>query len=156
MRVWQVDDNFKKNFLASKLDELFRICKLIGVEPNFDVLIVECETLEEYRALTGRTYAISAVYSNGSIVTQPFDVLRSKGLLEETLLHELVHHITALNFDLPSWMQEGLILYLMGRKPEELLGYHRRCLLRFMKEVHYEEIPIFLDRHRRVPAVEHR
>lgn len=117
-----------------------------------NVRIVECESLEEFHKLTARPYSIAAVYSMGTIWMQPFNILRSKDLLEETLLHELLHHILSLNFDLPMWAQEGLILYLTGVKSEDLSGHHKSYLLRFLREVHHEEISSFINRHRRVLA----
>ncbi|WP_448535712.1 hypothetical protein [Pseudothermotoga sp.] len=156
MRIWRVDEPFLKDLLRTGLDKLVRICDSLRVEVNLDVLIVECETLNEFHQLTGRAYVIGAVYSKGIIVSQPFEVLRSKGVLEDVLLHELLHHIVSLNFDLPNWMQEGLILYLTGTQPEKLSGRHKEYLLSFMREVRYEEIPTFLDRHRRRSDAEFR
>lgn len=140
--------------LKSKLAELKRICEVLKVKPSFEVLIVECETLEEFRRITNRPYSIGAVYSKGVIVTQPFTVLMSKGVLEEVFVHELLHHTISINFDLPSWVQEGLILYLTGAQIEKLPFYHRGCLLRFMKEVDHEKIDDLLARHRRIPHSE--
>ncbi|MGE0032926.1 hypothetical protein [Pseudothermotoga sp.] len=156
MRIWRVDELFISSFLRTRLEELLRICDLLNVEPDFNVVIVECETLKDFHSLTGRTYVIGAVYSKGIIVSQPFEVLRSKGVLEDVLLHELLHHIILLNFDLPSWMQEGLILYLTGAKPQKLSGRHKEYLLRFMREVSYEEIPLVVDRYRRRSDIESR
>ncbi|WP_448522014.1 hypothetical protein [Pseudothermotoga sp.] len=156
MRIWRADELFLKDLLRTELDKLVRICDFLKVEVNLDVLIVECETLSEFHQLTGRAYAVGAVYSRGIIVSQPFEVLRSKGVLEDVLLHELLHHIVSLNFDLPNWMQEGLILYLTGAKPQKLSGRHKEYLLRFMREVSYEEIPLVVDRYRRRSDIESR
>lgn len=156
VRLWRADEFLVSGFLRTRLEELVRICDLLGVEPNFDVLIVECETLSEFYQLTGRAYVIGAVYSKGIIVSQPFEVLRSKGVLEDVLLHELLHHIVSLNFDLPDRMQEGLILYLTGAKPQKLSGRHKEYLLWFMREVSYEEIPLVVDRYRRRSDIESR
>ncbi|WP_345966771.1 hypothetical protein [Pseudothermotoga sp.] len=120
------------------------------VELDTNVRIVECESLGEFHKLTARPYSIAAVYSTGTIWIQPFKILRSKDIFEETLLHELLHHIISLNFDLPTWAQEGLILYLTGAKPENLVGYHKGYLLRFLKEVRHEDILSFIDHHRRI------
>ncbi|WP_448523887.1 hypothetical protein [Pseudothermotoga sp.] len=154
MRIWRADELFLKDLLRNELDKLVRICDFLKVEVNLDVLIVECETLSEFHQLTDRAYAIGAVYSRGIIVSQPFEVLRSKGVLEDVLLHELLHHIVSLNFDLPNWVQEGLILCLTGTQPEKLSGRHKECLSKFIREVRHEEIPTFLDRHRRRSVVE--
>ncbi|KAF2959072.1 hypothetical protein AS159_04580 [Thermotoga sp. Ku-13t] len=144
----------ERGLLKSKLVELKRICEVLKIEPSFEVLIVECETLEEFHRITNRPYSIGAVYSKGVIVTQPFAVLRSKGVLEEVLVHELLHHVISINFDLPGWIQEGLILYLTGAQIEKLPFHHRECLLRFMREVDHEEIDDLLARYRRIPCFE--
>jgi hypothetical protein len=156
VRIWRADELFVRGILRTRFEELIRICNLLEVELDFNVLIVECETLNEFHQLTGRAYVIGAVYSKGIIVSQPFEVLRSKGVLEDVLLHELLHHVVSLNFDLPNWMQEGVILYLTGARPQKLSGRHREYLLRFMKEVSYEEIPLVVDRYRRHLNVEPR
>jgi len=113
-----------------------------------NVLVCECSSLEEFGKITGMPYHVGAVYSEGTIYTQPFRILRSKGCLEDTLLHELLHHVLQLNFELPRWMEEGLVLTLLGVRPEQVTGFHRESLLRFLREVDYEEIPSLLDRHR--------
>ncbi len=156
MRIWRANDLIERGLLNSKLAELRRICEVLKVEPSFDVLIVECEALEEFHRITNRLYSIGAVYSKGVIVTQPFTVLKSKGVLEEVLVHELLHHVISINFDLPGWVQEGLILYLTGAQVEKLPFHHRECLLRFMREVDHEEIDDLLARHRRIPYSEPR
>lgn len=138
--------------MSPALVDLKKVCEFLQVELDTNVLIIECESLEEFRMLTGKLYNVAAVYSKGKIWTQPFTILRSKGLLEEILVHELLHHVLSINFDLPVWMQEGLILYLTGIKPESLGGYHKYYLLRFLREVHHEEISSLVDCYRRIPV----
>ncbi|WP_296904844.1 hypothetical protein [Thermotoga sp.] len=137
------------------LDRFVEICEFLRVEPNMDVAIFECNSLEEYHRITGMPYYTGAIYHDGIIYTQPFETLRKKGCLEDVLLHELLHHVLEMYFDLPEWIEEGVILTLLGVKPEEVYGYHRECLLRITKVVRYEEIPDFVDRYRH-SSVEHR
>lgn len=151
-KIWTINELSLAGTLNPALADLKKICHLLQVELDTNVLIIECKSLEEFHTLTGKPYSIAAVYSKGVIWTQPFTILRSKGLLEEILTHELLHHVLSLNFDLPAWMQEGLILYLTGVKPENLGGHHKYYLLRFLREVHHEEIYSLVDRYRRIPV----
>ncbi|PLV59775.1 hypothetical protein AS005_00280 [Thermotoga sp. KOL6] len=137
------------------LDRFERICEFLGVEPDLNVTVFECSSLEEFNQMTGMGYHIGAVYVNGVVYTQPFAILKKKECFEDIILHELLHHVLQLNFHLPHWAEEGIILTLLGTKPEEIFGYHRECLLRFSEEVTYEEIPHFVDRYRR-SHLEHR
>ncbi|KUK22734.1 MAG: Uncharacterized protein XD57_1167 [Thermotoga petrophila] len=143
------------NLELVSIERFVKICEFLGVEPDTDVTIFEFSTLEEYSRITGMPYHIGAIYQDGIIYTQPFETLRRKGCLEDVFIHELLHHVLEKYFDLPEWVEEGMILLLLGVKPEEVYGYHRDCLLRIMKVVRYEEIPDFVDRYRR-SSVEHR
>ncbi|MEJ5230372.1 MAG: hypothetical protein WHT65_10260 [Pseudothermotoga sp.] len=130
------------------LDKLYQIARFLNIEVDLDVLLVESETLYEFHQLTERPYHIGAVYTDGVIVTQPFDILIKKDLLEQTIVHELLHHMFHKNFDMPKWFEEGLILYLTGERLENLKGEHRVYLDRFMREVSYEDIPNLVSRYR--------
>ncbi|MBZ4661026.1 MAG: hypothetical protein JG779_180 [Thermotoga sp.] len=131
------------------LDRFTKVCEFLRIEPNLDVMVFECESLEEFHEITGMPYHTGGVYHEGVIYTQPLDVLRRKNSLEETILHELLHHVLEMYFDLPRWMEEGVVLAVLGVKPEEVFGYHRDCLLRLIGKVRYEEIPDLVDRYRR-------
>lgn len=55
-----------------------------------------------------------------SIALQPLGLLARKGILDETLRHELthlvVHKLGAM--DVPRWFEEGFVLYLTGERVE--------------------------------------
>ncbi len=118
------DDLLGSDFLM----KVHRVCQMLRVEPDINLLIVECESLREFYDLTKKSYTIGAVYANNLIITQPFRILKAKGVLKETLLHEVLHHLVRKNFNLPEWFEEGFILYILGTKPHEVGGKHRLYL----------------------------
>ncbi|AEH51889.1 hypothetical protein [Pseudothermotoga thermarum] len=130
------------------LMKIHRICQMLKIEPDINLLIVECDTLKEFNELTKKPYSTGAVYVSNLIITQPFRILKAKGVFEETLLHEVLHHLIQKNFNLPEWLEEGFILYILGTKPNEISGKSRLYLQRFLSEVRYEEIPDLFDRYR--------
>ncbi|MGJ8455371.1 hypothetical protein ACSFC1_08715 [Pseudothermotoga sp. U03pept] len=123
------------------LNQLYRIADLLQIQVDFDVLLVETESIYEFHTLTGKPYHVGGIYVDGVIMTQPFDVLEKKGVLEQTIVHEMLHYLIQKSFTMPRWFEEGLILYLTGTRVEELKGEHRDYLERFMREVSYEDIP---------------
>jgi stage II sporulation protein D len=71
-------------------------------------------SLETYRNSTGEAGWIAA-YTRGHVISlQPLATLKSKGILESTLRHELTHLLveSRARKDTPLWFREGLVLYL--------------------------------------------
>lgn len=137
------------------LDRVFRIAKILQIDVELDVIFIECDNIYEFNRLTKKPYHVGAIYIDGMIITQPFSLLKQKGLLESTIEHELLHHLIEKNYSMPKWLQEGLILYLTGAKIEELKGDHKDALIRFMQEVSYENIPNYVARYRNDNRVNH-
>jgi len=122
------------------------VCEFLKVNPQFDVVVFECETLQEFHQLTSKPYFIGAVYKDGIVITQPFEVLRKKGVLQEIITHEVLHHVLQSNFKLPVWLEEGFILYETGAS----LYY----LEKFLREVPCEKIYAIMDSYRICDPVE--
>ena len=73
-------------------------------------------TLALFRDSTGEPGTVAASTRGRVIRLQPPAVLRSRGVLESTLLHELLHVLieTRARSGLPLWFREGLVVYLTG------------------------------------------
>lgn len=131
-----------------------QVCEFLKVNPQFDVVVFECETLQEFHQLTSKPYFIGAVYKDGIVITQPFEVLRKKGVLQEIITHEVLHHVLQSNFKLPVWLEEGFILYETGASLDQLYGNHKYYLEKFLREVPCEKIYAIMDSYRICDPVE--
>lgn len=127
----------------------YKICAEWNLEiPKGEVLIYETQSLKEFQNITSKTYTIGGLYSKGVIITQPFVVLKRKGLLEKIIIHELLHWVFQKNYRLPKWFEEGFIMMVLKINPQSLKGFHKLCLEKFIKEVKYEDIRLYIDSHR--------
>jgi stage II sporulation protein D len=78
-------------------------------------------TVAAFRDSTGEPGWVAASSRGGVIRMQPARALRSRGTLESTLTHELLHSLIESHAKpgLPIWFREGVVLYLAGgRKPK--------------------------------------
>jgi stage II sporulation protein D len=76
-----------------------------------------------FRDATGEPGSVAAATRGATIRMQPPALLRAKGVLETTLLHEMLHvamesHARA---ELPGWFREGVVLYLAGDRGADAL-----------------------------------
>jgi len=127
----------------------YRICVKWNLRiPEKDVVIYETRSLEEFHDITSQTYRMGGLYSDGVIIVQPFLVLKRKGLFERIIIHELLHWVLQENYELPKWFEEGFIMTVLEIRPQDLDGLHRFYLEKFLKEVKYEDIRLYLDSHR--------
>jgi stage II sporulation protein D len=76
-------------------------------------------SLPVYRDATGSGGSIAATSVGLLIRMQPAGLLRSRGVLHSTLLHEMLHVAIDVNAGpgLPPWYSEGLALFLSGTNP---------------------------------------
>jgi stage II sporulation protein D len=72
--------------------------------------------VETFRNATGEPGWVAAHTSRSRIDLQPTAILKSRGTLETTLRHELIHVLieSDSNADLPIWFREGLAAYFTG------------------------------------------
>lgn len=85
------------------------------VEPQpLDVLIHD--TTGDFVAATGQPWWAGAVTHDHLIQLQPLEILRSRGVLDQTLRHEYAHTvIEALSHGhAPRWLSEGLAAHIAG------------------------------------------
>mgnify|MGYP001582306145 CR=1 FL=1 len=82
----------------------------IGFRPRLRVY----PSVAAYRDATGEPGWIAASTSGQTVRLQPLRVLRSRGPLEATLLHEMLHLAvdSRAHPNTPPWFREGLVLYL--------------------------------------------
>lgn len=78
-------------------------------------------TISAFRDATGEPGTIAAVTRGSTIRLQPAEILRSKRVLESTLLHEMLHVAleaqSAPNH--PWWFREGFVLALADESPAD-------------------------------------
>lgn len=92
------------NDVISKLNIFLKEASL--TLPPTPVLIIEATNLEEFHKITGKPYSVGGVYCDFTIMIQPVEILRRKGVYEKVLLHELLHWTL---YGLEYKYQEGLI-----------------------------------------------
>lgn len=70
-----------------------------------------------FRDATGEPGTVAASTTDTAIRMQPAAVLRSRGVLESTLFHEMIHAVLDAHTrrDVPLWFREELAVYLEGR-----------------------------------------
>lgn len=72
-----------------------------------------------FRDATGESGTVAASTTGATIRMQPASVLRSRGVLESTVFHEMIHAVLEAHTrrDVPFWFREELAVYLEGRVP---------------------------------------
>ena len=83
-----------------------------------DVEIRVYPDLDNYRNSTGEPGTVAAYTEGRRIHMQPVEVLRSHGVLDSTIRHELFHVLVESRAvaGLPLWFREGLVQYLAGQR----------------------------------------
>jgi stage II sporulation protein D len=73
-------------------------------------------TVAAFRDATGLGGSVAASTRGKTVRLQPVGVLRSRGILESTLLHEMTHVLVEAEAhpSLPGWFREGVVLWLSG------------------------------------------
>lgn len=74
--------------------------------------------LDSFRNATGEPGWVAARTDGRRVHLQPVAVLESRGALESTVRHEMLHVVVESRAapGLPVWFREGLVEYLAGRK----------------------------------------
>lgn len=88
--------------------------KNVGSDVPFRVQLKIFATMDAYRDQTGQPGWVAASTRGHVIRLQPLATLKSKGVLESTLRHELLHLLVEekARAGTPVWFREGLVLYL--------------------------------------------
>jgi len=94
--------------------ELRAAVERTGLAPPERLQIRAYPDVETFRNATGEPGWVAAVTTGGMIELQPPAVLRSRGVLDSTLRHELFHALMEAHAapGLPLWFREGLVGYL--------------------------------------------
>lgn len=79
-----------------------------------DVLIHD--TTADFVAATGQPWWAAAVTHDNLIELQPLEILRSRGVLNQTLRHEYAHTVIEMlsHGHAPRWLEEGLAAHVAG------------------------------------------
>jgi stage II sporulation protein D len=91
-----------------------------------------------FRDATGESGAVAGSTRGRVVRLQPPGVLRARGTLERTLLHELLHVVVETNAAprLPAWFREEVVVYLAenrGRVKELAARHGRAAVLGWIK-----------------------
>jgi hypothetical protein len=115
------------------------------------ITIYECQNLIEFSKISGEPYSTGGIYKDGFIIIQPFKILKKKKLLKKILTHEILHYFIEQKYSPPVWLEEGYIEYVLNDIPEELEGYHKIYLEKFLKKVTDEKknIAILFNNYKR-------
>jgi stage II sporulation protein D len=86
----------------------------IGLPAPASIEIRIYPDIETFRNATGESGTVAGLTTGRRIALQPITTLRSRGVLESTLRHELTHVFleTQARPNLPIWFREGLAAYL--------------------------------------------
>jgi hypothetical protein len=68
----------------------------------------------DFAAWTGCSIWHGAALKDGELVVQPLEVLESRGVTEEVIVHEYVHLMLE-PYDVPLWLNEGLAVICSGQ-----------------------------------------
>lgn len=95
--------------------------KEIGWKLPFRVKLQTFPTLDRYRDSLGQPGWVAASTRVHTIRLQPLAELRSRGVLESTLRHELYHLLVEFRAKagIPVWFREGLVLYLSNPNAQD-------------------------------------
>jgi len=87
----------------------------LGWVSDREIIIRVYPDLESFRNATGEPGWVAARTSGRAIDLQPANILETRGVLRETLRHELLHQMveTHAASGLPVWFREGLVEWLM-------------------------------------------
>lgn len=82
--------------------------------PQLDVLIHD--TTADFVTATGQPWWAAAVAHDNVIELQPLEILRSRGVLNQTLRHEYAHTVIEMlsHGRAPRWLEEGLAAHVAG------------------------------------------
>jgi stage II sporulation protein D len=95
---------------------------LAGIAARPGIRVVVYPTLDAYRDATGEPGFVAGSTRGLTIHLQPAGSLRARGILEPTLLHEMLHALLAQRSrtPLPRWFGEGLVAALIGDSAGEV------------------------------------
>jgi stage II sporulation protein D len=95
--------------------------RLTGLAARPGIRVVVYPTLDAYRDATGEPGFVAGSTRELTIRLQPAGVLQARGILEPTLLHEMLHALLAQRSQtpLPRWFGEGLVAALTGGDADE-------------------------------------
>lgn len=78
-------------------------------------------TVAAFRDATGQPGTVAAVTTGSTIRMQPIATLRSRNVLDSTLLHEMLHVVMESNTTAqhPWWFREGMVLVIANEQPSD-------------------------------------
>jgi stage II sporulation protein D len=99
------------------------IARRVGQPVSGAVTLRFHPTVESFRRATGQAWWVAAATSGSTIELLPVSTLRSRGVLESTLRHELAHVATDPYLrNRALWVREGAAIHFAGEAYGELTG----------------------------------
>jgi hypothetical protein len=94
------------------------IARALGVPAPARVTLRVHPTADDYERATGAEWFTAGTVVNGELHLLPLAALRERGVLEQTVRHELVHVMTDQVLSRrPMWVREGAAIYFAGDRP---------------------------------------
>lgn len=93
-----------------------RVEKIIGLTHPRPFFIKVSSSTEHFVSETRCTWWRSGITKGDTIIIQPVNILKKKGILKHTLIHEYTHVVVnqSTHSKCPFWFNEGLAVYMSG------------------------------------------
>ena len=110
------DEGEREGIVKQTLKARDDLARRLGVAPPRVILRFH-PTTDDYERVTGQAWFTSGAVVKRELHLLPLAVLRSRGVLERTIRHELVHLMTDAPLDKrPAWVREGAAIYFAGEQ----------------------------------------
>lgn len=95
-----------------------RFLPLFKLDSNSRLEVMVCKDVEVFITLTGANWWNGGHYIFPVIYLQPLYILKERGILEETIIHEFIHYCIEkiCGKGCPLWLNEGIALHFSGGK----------------------------------------
>jgi stage II sporulation protein D len=116
VEVWTTDPGADAPLVAASDNTLHRAEDAAGFRGPAHVRVRVYPTVAQFRDATGEPGTVAASTVDTTVRLQPPALLRARGILDATLLHEMVHTTleTRTRPDIPDWFREELAATLSG------------------------------------------
>jgi stage II sporulation protein D len=136
VELWTTDPGADASLVEASDRALRRAEEAAGFQCPRRVRVRAYPTVAQFRDATGEPGTVAASTAGATVRLQPPALLRARGILDSTLLHEMVHATleTRTRPDIPDWFREGLASALSGgpvppRIASLLRQYNRTTLI---------------------------
>lgn len=118
VRVFAVEEPTLQELIPVADRALMEAERITGFRASMKPSVRSYPSLSIYRDATGDSGSVAATTSGSLIRMQPAGLLRSRGVLQSTMLHEMLHVLIEAKAhpSLPAWFREELVRHLSGAR----------------------------------------